>query len=511
MDNANLENLIDDLVLNQNFLNYYELKSYLQKHNKNITGDDMDYYYSYYKNEILKYHDKIISEIKDKIKNNEYTKGKTKSQLKQLKDFKNKVLTEEDIDELYKLYNPEPQKPKEQKQKEQNAQVLQTINDAQVLIYDSLVKPYSARLLNEDQLLEFILQHKLEAGKYIKPLYTAYLKQMNRIHPELMKGKSTTKTSSSKIKADKIKPLAIPKPPTTVPPPPSVNPSSFTLLYPFQTLKNQKDFKKDFKILNKPIDPKIQPLKEKFSRPSFAPYPYSYEIDHLEYSKGNVTYLFAININTRYLYCIPVKGKTEQETRRAIQYLLDHERVDNIRGDGDKGFQAAMTHYFPQINFFFSSSPYTFHNKIVDAVMRTLRDALGVNGQIYWDGNHDSIIQQLVYYYNNTWHRTINMKPVEMKNDISKEWEYIRKQMERLNDVKREQINSGLMNFKQGDKVLIHLDYGKTDKSMTKRRRRFDTIAEFVRYINGNALVEVDNKLINIPIYFITPLYLNNI
>ncbi|KAI5536901.1 integrase core domain containing protein family, partial [Trichomonas vaginalis G3] len=478
MDNADLENLIDDLVLNQNFLNYYELKSYLQKYNKNITGDDMDYYYSYYKNEILKYHDKIISKIKDKIKNNEYTKGKTKSQLKQLKDFKNKVLTEEDIDELYKLYNPEPQKPKEQKQRVQNAQVLQTINEAQALIYDSLVKPYSARLLNEDQLLEFILQHKLEVGKYIKPLYTAYLKQMNRIHPELMKGKSTTKTSSSKIKADKIKPLATPKPPTVVPPP-SVNPSSFTLLYPFQTLKKQKDFKKDFKILNKPTDPKIQPLKEKFSRPSFAPYPYSYEIDHLEYLKGNVTYLFAININTRYLYCIPVKGKTEQETRRAIQYLLDHERVDNIRGDGDKGFQAAMAHYFPQINFYFSSSPYTFHNKIVDAVMRTLRDALGVNGQIYWDGNHDSIIQQLVYYYNNTWHRTINMKPMEMKNDISKEWEYIRKQMERLNDVKREQINSGLMNFKQGDKVLIHLDYGKTDKSMTKRRRRFDTIAEF--------------------------------
>ncbi|KAI5510962.1 integrase core domain containing protein family [Trichomonas vaginalis G3] len=520
MNDTDLKILIDNLIFNQNFLSYNDFKSYLQKHNENITDDDMEYYDSYYDNEFLKYHDKIISEIKDKIKNNEYSKGKTKSQLKRLKDFKNEVLTEEDIDELYKLYNPEPQKEK-QKQKEQNVQVLQTINDAQALIYDSLVKPYSARLLNEDQLLEFILQHKLEAGKYIKPLYTAYLKQMNRIHPELMK-----EGMNSKIKADKIKPLATPKPPMTVPatpkppttvpaipkpPPPSVNPSSFTLLYPFQTLKKQKDFKKGFKILNKPTDPKIQPLKEKFSRPSFAPYPYSYEIDHLEYSKGNVTYLFAININTRYLYCIPVKGKTEQETRRAIQYLLDHERVDNIRGDSDKGFQATMIHYFPQINFYFSSSPYTFHNKIVDAVMRTLRDALGVNGQIYWDGNHDSIIQQLVYYYNNTWHRTINMKPVEMKNDISKEWKYIRKQMERLNDVKREQINSGLMNFKQGDKVLIHLDYGKTNKSMTKRRRRFDTIAEFVRYINGNALVEVDNKLIEIPIYFITPLYLNNI
>ena len=99
MDNTDLKNLIYDLVLNQNFLTYYELKAYLQKYDENITGDDMDYY-SYYKNEILKYHDKIISKIKDKIKNNEYAKGKTKSQLKQMKDFKNKVLTEEDIDEL---------------------------------------------------------------------------------------------------------------------------------------------------------------------------------------------------------------------------------------------------------------------------------------------------------------------------------------------------------------------------------------------------------------------------
>ncbi|KAI5552254.1 hypothetical protein TVAGG3_0225640 [Trichomonas vaginalis G3] len=197
MDNVNLKNLIDDLVFNQNFLTYNDLKAYLQKYDNTITSDDMDYYYPYYENDISKYHDKIISEIKDKIKNNEYAKGKTKSQLKQLKDFKNKVLIEEDIDELYelyKLYNPKPQKPKMQ-----DAQALQTINDTQALIYDSLVKPHSARLLNEDQLLEFILQHKLEAGKYIKPLYTAYLKQMNKIHPELMKGGMKSKSKQIKL------------------------------------------------------------------------------------------------------------------------------------------------------------------------------------------------------------------------------------------------------------------------------------------------------------------------
>ena len=71
MDDVNLKRLIDDLVFNQNFLTYYDLKAYLQKYDNTITGDDMDYYYPYYKNEILKYHDKIISKIKDKIKNNE--------------------------------------------------------------------------------------------------------------------------------------------------------------------------------------------------------------------------------------------------------------------------------------------------------------------------------------------------------------------------------------------------------------------------------------------------------
>ena len=54
MNSVDLKILIDDLVFNQNFLSYYELKSYLQKHNENITDDDMEYYYSYYDNEFLK-------------------------------------------------------------------------------------------------------------------------------------------------------------------------------------------------------------------------------------------------------------------------------------------------------------------------------------------------------------------------------------------------------------------------------------------------------------------------
>jgi len=518
----NIDVIMNNLAHTNPYLSYYDLKTTLQKYDQNITGDDMDEFYPKYTNEVKRRHDYVMNKIKNKIKEKMYTQGKTKPQLKQLKDFKDPILTDEDIDELFKLYNPNATKkntkttksstPEVQDIKAHSAQVQSTINDAQAIIYDALVKPSIVSLLTEDQLLEFILNHKIEASKYIKPLYTEYLKQMNRIHPEIYNVKGKAK----QIKADKIKVSH------NLPPPPSpeikaqsaeAHVDAFTIPYPFQSERKQKDFKGKFDLLIKPNDPKIQPLKEKFSRPSFAPSPYSWEIDHLEYSKGNVTYLFAININTRYLYCIRVLNKSEQETRQAIQYLIDQEQlrfnhpVNNIRGDGDSGFKSAATKYFPNLNFYFSSSPYTFHNKIVDAVMRTLRDALGVNGQIYLNGNYDSIIQQLVYYYNNTWHRMINMKPIEMHTNISKEWEYIRKQTEKLNEIKNEQMKHGLMNFKEGDKVMLHLDYGKTDKSMTKRRRRFDTVGEFIRYINGNGLVKVGSKIVEVPIYYITHYY----
>ena len=91
MNSVDLKILIDDLVFNQNFLSYYELKSYLQKYDETITGDDMGEYYRYYKNAVLKYHDKIIKRLRENIKEGKYSKGKSKSQLKQLKDFKNSL------------------------------------------------------------------------------------------------------------------------------------------------------------------------------------------------------------------------------------------------------------------------------------------------------------------------------------------------------------------------------------------------------------------------------------
>ncbi len=299
---------------------------------------------------------------------------------------------------------------------------------------------------------------------------------------------------------------------------PSV-PDTFTLPYMFKDARKRKLFTSsnpNAKFIPEAFeqiipDKKLKPLKSKFMRPNFGINPYTWEMDHLQYQEF-VSYLFFINVNTRYLYAFPVHSKSNYDTARTFNVFLNAERdqfnhpVKHIRADGDRGF-IALKHQFPAVEFYLQGSPFTFHNKQVDAVMRTLRDALGPGSDDLWNGSpeHDRVIQQLIYQYNNTWHRSIRCTPMEMHTDEDAEWKYIREMTEELNKTKRRQRNNGLHAFKPGDRVMVHLDGGKTNLKFEKRRRVFDRLAQFVKYSNGNAIVQLEGApgqgLIEVPIF----------
>ena len=302
-------------------------------------------------------------------------------------------------------------------------------------------------------------------------------------------------------------------------------------------------------------DSKVGVLKKKFQRPTFAFTPDTWEMDHLHgrpVQSGGKTlmvasYLVFINVNTKYLYLFPVQTKEANETFNVIKKFTELEfehfghKVKLIKCDGDAGFESAMQlimteqskyenqmdyelvpdeNYVPPqrrrgrrkknegmiqklvpkkidyhplygVSFHVSSSKFTFHNKIVDSVMRTLRNALGPNRQNYWDGEHDVLIQQLAYYYNNTWHKSIKMTPLEMHTQREKEWEFIRRKTEKLNEVKQRLYENGYYGFQPGDEVLVYLDTSKTKHRFNKRRRNFDHLSLFQRYEDGHAIVLV--------------------
>jgi hypothetical protein len=87
------------------------------------------------------------------------------------------------------------------------------------------------------------------------------------------------------------------------------------------------------------------------------------------------------------------------------------------------------------------------------------------------------------------------MTPFQMHSEIKFEWEYIRRNTEKLNDVKKLQFEAGLKKYQKGDRLLVHIDLSKTAESFAKKRRNFDRHATFIEYVHGNCKVKLDNPI----------------
>lgn len=253
-------------------------------------------------------------------------------------------------------------------------------------------------------------------------------------------------------------------------------------------------------------DLQIKPRIKKYSKPYFSPFPYTYEIDHLQYTKEIVPYLFVINVNTRYLFVVKVNGKSGEETVKAIKKIMNIHRIDNIRGDADRGFTGTLKKFLNQnkIDSYFPESGYINKNRIVDSAMRTLRNALGPNSDKYWSGRFDDDIQRLVHLYNHSPHKSLKgLTPYEMQTDLTLELEYIKRMQRKLAKAERNLRMDGLLHLRPGNIVMVYLNKGKTDESFDKKRRTFEYLGEFMGYSNGNAVVSINEITRIIPIYWV--------
>ena len=316
-------------------------------------------------------------------------------------------------------------------------------------------------------------------------------------------------------------------------------------------------------------DFQLKPVK-KLSKPNFSRTPGCWEIDvmfakHFTNTDKDITYndiiyngiakqqtiyLVLLNVNTRYLIVLPVKDKNQSSYIDAIkkhfnkglidkgkyeystgprggkykklrpdsERYINNSKLKTIKGDGEfdtKMFKTFCSNY--GIKLIIDDSPYTLAHKSIDAVIRTLRNAFGLNDNRIAD---NKLMQQMVKYYNNTPHRSLKFRnyniddttdndkrkwiyytPYQVYTNSDLEWRYIRMMMNKLLDIKKQQKSKGLLSYKPGNIILIHLDKGKTQKKHEKRRRVFNEIAEFINYDNGNVRCRILKRyyqLINI-------------
>lgn len=305
----------------------------------------------------------------------------------------------------------------------------------------------------------------------------------------------------------------------------------------FRTKKGfnpRKPIKEDKQTIqqNLPQQPNMKYLKEKFSRPYFSPNFNSYEIDlaFLETSNKRklVYYIFLININTRYLYIMQIPDKTAETFEQAFEAFIQNGlRISNIRSDDETGLTSKnMIEYFKDnnIQYFHSPSKFTNKNRIVDRVIRTIRDMYNMKYpyvQQYVDNyttnnkasqytcsikDHYNRMLELVAIYNNTYHKEIGMSPKQMQEDYNLENEYIKAKQEELDAVLRRIQNAGLMDFKYGDELIIYKDPSKLIG--TKGKATYSHPITFVEYEGGNVKgnyidSEGREQTIVVPIYHV--------
>jgi len=141
-------------------------------------------------------------------------------------------------------------------------------------------------------------------------------------------------------------------------------------------------------------------------------------IPHSKENKGFKYFLTCIDIFSKYAWAIPMKTKSADETAKAFTSIFNDGIVKRIPNkiqtdDGKEFFNDKVGKLFKHHNINHFSTNSEFKAAIVERFNRTLKEKMWK----YFSemGNHKwiDILSDLVKNYNNCFHRSIKMTPVE--------------------------------------------------------------------------------------------------
>jgi hypothetical protein len=235
-------------------------------------------------------------------------------------------------------------------------------------------------------------------------------------------------------------------------------------------------------------DGKFLQRKKKYSRKSFSPELGGYEMDIM--FAGRAQYLVIININTKFLHVFPIFDKTWATIYKILEHFIPAFHVTSLRGDDESAFTTLLLQRLYA----------RYGVKIVDSVIRTIRDLFGANDKNIEDNVK---MQEVVDYLNNSTNRSTKFTPSEMETypDLERSW--IRHNQEINDGVVAKQRADGLWDYVRGDILLVYVAH-KTSEVFKKKRGLFNSLGEFRQYVNGNVELELitSNKIVVVPIYF---------
>ena len=164
-----------------------------------------------------------------------------------------------------------------------------------------------------------------------------------------------------------------------------------------------------------------------------------------KYNKSIRYLLCVIDLFSKYAFVVPLKDKKETTIVNAFQSILNNSKRRKLNKIWvDQGGEFYNTHFKKWLKHN-NIEMYSTYNEgksvVAERFIRTLKSKIfkhmtTISKNVYFD-----VLNYTVDEYNNTCHRTIKMKPIDVKDDFFAEY--------------NEKLNEKDPKFKVGDHVLI--------------------------------------------------------
>ena len=166
-----------------------------------------------------------------------------------------------------------------------------------------------------------------------------------------------------------------------------------------------------------------------------------------KYNAGHHFILTVIDIFSRYAWARPLKTKHGKEVEKAFRSIFREGRIPKrIQSDQGKEFENQhVRRLFQSHNIELFSVKSAFKAALVERFNRTLKHKLWRHFTANLTHNWTKVLQDVVHSYNHSVHRSINMKPVDVKSDTTDD---VRKTFQRKRTVTKSDV-------RVGDKVRI--------------------------------------------------------
>ena len=144
-----------------------------------------------------------------------------------------------------------------------------------------------------------------------------------------------------------------------------------------------------------------------------------------KYNKGTRYLLCAIDLFSKYAFVVPLKDKKGTTIAGAFQIILDNSKRKPNKMWVDQGSEFYNSHFKKWLKEN-NIEIYSTHNEgksvVAERFIRTLENKIykhltAISKNIYF-----IVLNDIADEYNNTYHRTIKMKPIHFKNDSFAEY-----------------------------------------------------------------------------------------